>query len=1112
MTGGNFSTEAAHFQGGRNGIGMKATSILSSWFKMEVGDPVSKKHFCQEWTNGLAATTGPAVKAFRAKLGYVEVSFKPDMVYFKQAQCGFTDEFAAVVRSRVWELTAVADPRIGIWLDGERLPVRNLNQFVSLFTPRSSRPIRALHTDEDKRPRWDLSLVPVQPGMNPGVMAFVNGIRCCEGKHVNFVFSRIADILQPAVAAKTKQPDIEVSDAQVRKNMFVVLSMWVNGPRFKSQNKDNLDTPVKDWGFKWIPDEDFKKRVVSAFADIVSTKISLDSQEDAVKESAKATGGRRSVNLPKYEPAGNAGEPNTEASLILTEGDSAKGLAMAGRAQAGSALIGVYPLKGVPLNCRGMDIKSIVGNEVLSNVAKILGLEYGRVFENAADLKRLNYKYVVLLADQDFDGGHIVGLVINWLQYCWPSLLALRPDFIRRFATPLIIANRSGSGKAEPVQFKFLSIPSFKRWLLEDPSHKTLFNFSYYKGLGGHSNKQGREYFKAYKEYTVTIDYDKERDSETLENFFNDKRANIRKQLISAYNEDTALDYSLESVTATDFLMAETLGFCHDNVPRGIPGLDGCKRTQRKLLWACRELLPPGKVSKLTDLAMKCGEKSKYHHGEVSLYGTMVSMAQSHPGSNNVNLFVCESQMGDRHNNRGTFTAPRYLSTGPEHFLSCLVRKEDDPILVYRVEDGKHVVEPTHFYPVVPLDLINGAIGVTSGWSTKIPPFNPVEVISAFKGCVTDTPGWECAANACLPWFDGLTGPVLDTGKHWLSLGLYSVERVSETIIKIVLLDLPYGTWTHEFQEKTLSKHLIRREGTVTSGFIARVVSDTTDTRIQYTLVCEAVALEKLLGGRLETMRGDPFPVDSRGFMNSADETVLRQASTFYATVPHRYPKLEDLLSLSVTIHKTNMYRLDKDSHPEHFPDMASIVRMYSFHRLKAYADRLEFQTEDLRRQLRKAQNKLNYVTEVVDGTFRPNMYEEVVDMCVELSKRGYLSDEDPGIRKVSVKTISDLPMDVIVVEVKVPTYHYLIDMGDGSKTRGGRHRLESEIAKVQAELEGLAGAYPAQMWLRELDELQAAYVAFMEKRCVSNKIDLDGVAAASSGQKKKRMLKSKKK
>ena len=1108
MTGGNFSSamDAAHYQGGRNGIGMKATSILSSRFSIAVGDSANHKSFKQVWTGGLVHTDGPAVGAYRAKAGYVEVSFQPDMAYFKQEGPGFSAAFAAVVRSRVWELTAVADARVGIWLDGERLPVRNLTQFVSLLTPKACRPIRSVCT-VGERAVWDVSLMPLQPGMAAGVVAFVNGIRCCEGKHVTFLFNRLSDILEPVVQAKTKQPEATVTEAQVRRAMFVVLVMWADGPRFKSQSKDTLDSPAKEWGFKWVPEDDFKKRVVSAFADVVSTKLALDTEEIAVREAAKTTGGRHSVNLPKYEPAGDAGKAGTEASLILTEGDSAMGMAMAGRAQLNSRLLGVYPLKGKPLNCRDMDLTSIVHNEVLANVAKILGLEYGKVFETEADLRRLNYKHLVLLADQDFDGGHIVGLVYNWVQYCWPSLLRLRPDFIRRFATPLIIANVKGKAapSARQQQVQFLSAPAFRRWLAEDATRQDVYKFSYYKGLGGHSSKLGREYFKAYAANTVTIMYDEDRDADTLENFFNEKRANVRKALISAYNENTALDYSRDAVTATEFLMSETLGYCHDNVPRGIPGLDGCKRTQRKLLFACLELMKPGESAKLTDVAMKCGERAKYHHGEVSLYGTMVSMAQTHPGSNNVNLLIGESQMGSRLYDRGTFTAPRYLSTGPETILAKLIRKEDNPILTYRVEEGKYLTEPTHFLPVVPLDLINGAIGVTSGWSTKIPAFHPVEVIRTFCQRLLDVPDWR--ASEPVPWFDGLTGPVLSTPKAWVALGLYSVDRQSASVVHITLLDLPFGKWAHEYHEKVLTKHLIRKEG---NGFIARIESDTNDRRIHYTLVCDADLLEKALKGKVEDLRGEPFPRDTRPFRNTADASVLAQADAFYAKAPCRYPRLEELLDLAVSINKTNMFRLDAASHPVHFRSMTDIVDMYATERLQGYRERIQYLQGDLARTLLRAQNRLRYVLENIAGTFVPNAYEETADMWAQLSARGYVADEDPRIKRPPLKTLSDLPISLSKAgkTSEAATFHLLTDPGDGSKTKGACRRLEAEIAALLKQQEELARVTPVAVWLAELEELRAAYEdddvggkdGFATKRAKGNYIDTSSEAQAPAG------------
>lgn len=84
MSGENFAQGAAgHYQAGRNGIGGKAANIMSKMFRVEVGDPSTRKLFVQQWTDGMAATTGPKVKAYARKTGYVKITFQPDMEYFK---------------------------------------------------------------------------------------------------------------------------------------------------------------------------------------------------------------------------------------------------------------------------------------------------------------------------------------------------------------------------------------------------------------------------------------------------------------------------------------------------------------------------------------------------------------------------------------------------------------------------------------------------------------------------------------------------------------------------------------------------------------------------------------------------------------------------------------------------------------------------------------------------------------------------------------------------------------------------------------------------------------------------------------------------------------------
>jgi DNA topoisomerase-2 len=1100
FAGGSFAIKKEHYQGGRNGIGMKATNILSVEFTIEVGDIETKQFFKQTWRNGMSETTVPVVKPYRAKTGYVEISFVPDMAYFKQPRGSFTPAFAALLRSRVWELTAVAESRISIWLDGEKLPARNIVHFASLFAP-GTKPVRSTVVLPSGKVAWDITLLPTSAELQPGVVAFVNGIRCAKGAHVNHAMNVIRDVVQDSVRRKCKLPSLELTPTQVKQSMFILMSVWIDGPRFDRQSKDKLDSPVSEWGFVWRPDDAATKRIVGMVADDISSKLTDKADADAVKTATKATGGRRSINIPKYEPAGDAGKPNTSAFLILTEGDSAKGLAMAGRAVTGSKLVGVFCLKGKPPNTRGEMVRSFASNEVLNNVARILGLEYKKVFTTEADLRCLNYKLLVLLADQDYDGYHIVGLVCNWIESCWPSLLKLRPDFIRRFATPIIIANAIPSQRSKlalPVEshLKFLSMPEFKRWLSADLARKTAFDFQYIKGLGGHSSKHGREYFAAYEHYSMTIDYLHERDHITLDKFFGKTHADTRKHLIgNVYSENDTLDYTLASVTMSEFLMVDTLAFFHDDVMRSIPGPDGLKRTQRKLLWATRQILAPGKVCKLTDLAMDCGKRSHYHHGEQSLFVTMVGMAQAHPGTNNINLFVCEAQMGDRHNPCSQFTAPRYLSTGPVPVLQYLLRPEDDAILTYRVEDGKHLVEPVCFYPVVPIDVINGSVGIGTGWNTMIVPHHPHDVVSAIRAYLEGVDGWEAAADALLPWFDGLTGPILDEPTQWRLLALYTVHRVNADVVNIVLHDLPYACWTHNYQEKVLQPRLVGKPG----GFIIRIDSDTTDTRISYTLACDSALLATELGSHLwETAPEGYLAEDARPHSNTADPGTLRQAAAAYGSKPPRYPGLEKVLKLSSVLYKSWMYRLDADGHIVHYPGLSDLLKTYGGVRLEAYAHRLEYQVHELQREMTETAEKLRFVGEITARTMSGMDYENVEEWWSELSLRGYVAEGDVRIAKRPLKVLADLPVDLTGSDIlaKEKTYHYLTDMRMSSCTAGSCKRLSAALQRAAEKLKVVQESTPKGVWLCELDEFLQAYAQFAANRARENLVEIPSAAA----------------
>lgn len=98
---------------------------------------------------------------------------------------------------------------------------------------------------------------------------------------------------------------------------------------------------------------------------------------------------------------------------------------------------GVFPLKGKLLNVRDASNSMILNNQEIQNLMKIVGLQLGKDYSNPESLATLRYGCVMIMADQDHDGSHIKGLVINFFEHFWPSLVA-KAGFLKEFVTPIV--------------------------------------------------------------------------------------------------------------------------------------------------------------------------------------------------------------------------------------------------------------------------------------------------------------------------------------------------------------------------------------------------------------------------------------------------------------------------------------------------------------------------------------------------------------------------------------------------------------------------------------------------------------------------------------------------
>lgn len=107
---------------------------------------------------------------------------------------------------------------------------------------------------------------------------------------------------------------------------------------------------------------------------------------------------RSLTGLPKLADANNAGTKHaSNCTLILTEGDSAKALAVAGLSVVGRDNFGVFPLRGKLLNVREARHDQIMKNEEIQNIKKIMGLQHNKEYANVSSLR---YGRLMIMTDQ----------------------------------------------------------------------------------------------------------------------------------------------------------------------------------------------------------------------------------------------------------------------------------------------------------------------------------------------------------------------------------------------------------------------------------------------------------------------------------------------------------------------------------------------------------------------------------------------------------------------------------------------------------------------------------------------------------------------------------------
>ena len=910
----NYDKEEKRIVGGKNGFGFKLVLIWSTVGYIETVDHVRGLKYTQSFLQNLDNICPPEITKVKGAKPYTKVTFKPD--YARFGIDGLTPDIISLLKKRAYDICAVTDQsekKIKFSYNGAPIPVKNFQQYIDMYIGPKEGADASKRVYESADGRWEYA-VALAPSQEFTQVSFVNGICTYKGgKHVEYI---VGQIVRKLIAFIEKKKKVKVNPSAIKEQLILFLRCDIENPAFDSQTKDFMNTPSDKFGSTCSVSDAFIEKV--AKMGVMDMACNLTEAKES-RVAAKKTDGSKTKNIRGIENFMDANfsgtEKSSECTLILCEGLSAMSGIVSGLSSSDRNVIGIYPLRGKLLNVRGESLKKITDNKEITDLKKILGLENGKEYNSAEDVNRsLRYGKIMILCDQDTDGSHIKGLCINLFHCEWKSLTKI-PGFISFMNTPIL---RASKGK---TTLSFYNEGEYETWKSGiGGGEAASWKIKYFKGLGTSKSEEFKEYFSNKK--TVDFVYDDVISDNAIDMVFNDKRANDRKTwLIEKYDKNAFLDTTSPRITYESFIDKELIHFSNYDCGRSIPcAIDGLKISLRKILFCAfkRRLTSEIKVAQFSGYV---SEHSAYHHGEASLNGAIVNMAQNFVGSNNINLLMPNGQFGTRLQGGDDSASERYIFTMLNSLTRYIFPEADDAILNYLNDDGT-LVEPEHYIPIIPFALINGIKGIGTGFSCSVPPYNPADLISYLKNMLRNKENGDLT-----PYYEGFTGTVakIESDKYLIK-GIYKKTGADS----IEITELPIGRWTMAYTKmlEEMMDGSVDRTGKKSAPLIKDFTSLCTEVNVHFLVQFPKGKLDELMAAK-----------DSEGIDG-----------------------VEKLMKLSTTIKTSNIHMFDENCKLKKFENVHEIIRGYYPVRLAAYKKRKDHLVAAMQQRMLVLTNKARYI------------------------------------------------------------------------------------------------------------------------------------------------------
>jgi len=1069
LTGSNFGGAARKVQtvGGRFGIGCKATNIFSTFFRVTIVNMNEGVVYRQVWRDNMYVqyrpeegdtdemkkakvdayhaavmpNIRPITEVFKDKMptsSFTEIEwvvdfqrfYDDDMTHGFAGQHQYTQEMIWAYAKHCADVSATAS--VQVYFNGHLIDCsQGLLPYARLYFPHIS-PTSGNGEGYIVFKSSDSICALIDSPDAGRTISFVNAVINEEGGvHVDawkrLLFKPVIEYLKGKIKGST------CKDKDISNHISMILMCRLKNPKYKSQTKDKVTSPKPEVCTKDMDGNLYSADTMNKIMQWNGIKRIEQIMQAQVNAIAKKTDGKKNkyAGVPKLLDAGEAGKEQSHlCTLMVTEGDSAAQFAVKGISDG--RYIGALPLKGKLLNVSNASILEYAKDAVITEIKKALGLQEGMDYSIPGMRMNLRYGRFVILTDQDFDGMHIRFLVLNFFLEKFPSLL--NTDFLSIMETPymrIIYQQQQLIFYYEHQYYDWIHDSSITE---QERNKRKEIIPKHFKGLGTSNDEQileaftlGKYVFPEWDEkavYFMTIAFDEGYEDDRKEWLMSWDPIRMTGTHAEAFQEGTISNMICDSLC----------GYSWMSVIRAIPSvIDGLKECQRKVMMAVMTLTKEKKVTQLEGLV---SSTTDYRHGEQSLYGTIVGLANYYAGSNNIPLIKGNGQYESRLGNGAA--SDRYLFADRPLVLKYLFRKEDECILEYNY-NGDEQLEPKHYYPIIPIWAVNGAQGIATGYSTSIPAHSPDDImkyIAWWLRCKSPeaTPNLE-SPPIVPPWYRNYQGQIVCSNGHWYSIGACHEVKSRKKIKDIMITELPvtmtinsYCRYLDKLKEKPLVKNWTH------PGKSPMWITD-----------------YKKIGRNMN------YVYKGHKYVEILPCIEIEGAQ---GTINYEHGILRSL-GLIAKISMSNATLLDGNDRPHQFGDRMPItddigalrywetgimraLDMYCDIRYDAYIRRRTKMMDTWLKAIEEQELRRRFIMDVIEG-------------------------------RIAIRDTSGRPRKKVDIQADVIAGGYPTSFGNISFYKLGEeglHEVEREIAKLKAKYDIYASSTPGSLWLKELEEL----------------------------------------